>query len=225
MGAESVRGEGEYPRRDMSPATIFHALDRHSGSTSAILTAALVLVTGYAFTNRRVVTEMKAARDAALLPKLALEFHRLGPNVVDLAIRNVGPGAALNIDVHVEWLPTDQAMGPTRIHWRRNLLSPGEQAELAPPGDLNGNLEHLPTLFRDILLRGNMQDATGKPYAVDEAFGTITEWRDLLGDAHELWRPPEPERRMADALAKEFAKPIKDAGRALSEIAAGLSRR
>lgn len=210
----------------MRLATIFDTLDGHSGSTSAILTAALVLVTGYyAITNRRVLMEMKAARDAALLPKLALEFHRLGPNVVDLAIRNVGPGAALNVDVHVEWLPADQAASPTRVHWRRNLFSPGEQAELAPPGDLNGNLGHLPTLFRDMLLTGSMQDATGKPYAVDEAFGNITEWRDLLGDAHELWQPPEPERRMADALAKEFAKPIADASRALSEIAAGLSRR
>jgi len=203
-------------------ATIIHSLDQHSGSVSAVLTAALVLVTGYyAAMNRRAVQEMRAARNAALLPKLALEFHRLGPMVVDLAIRNVGPGAAIAIDVEIEWLPVikDDA---SKIRWRRNLLSSGEQVELAPPGDRNGNLDTLPKVYRDIRLRGAMQDAGGKPYVVEEAFGNITEWRDLLGDAHEIWRPPEPERRMSEAFARQFD--VDGVSRAVKEIAASLLR-
>ncbi len=204
-------------------ASIFDTLDRHSGSATVLLTAALVLVTAYyAWMNRRAVSEMKAARDATLLPKLALEFHRLGPNVVDLAIRNVGPGAALNIDVVVEWLPADAADGPT-VRWRRNLMSPGEQVELFPPGDLNGNLDVLPTRYRDIKLRGAMEDAAGKAYEVNEEFGNITEWRDLLGDAHESWHPPESERRLADAFSREFKPTLKELSGALKDAATALS--
>ena len=210
-------------------ASIFDTLDHHSGSATVILTAALVMVTAYyALMNRRAVTEMKAARDVTLLPKLALEFHRLGPNVVDLAIRNVGPGAALNIDVVVEWSSVDpEAESPT-VRWRRNLMSPGEQVELFPPGDLNGNLDVLPTVYRDIKLRGTMEDAASKPYDVDEQFGNITEWRDLLGDAQESWHPPEAERRLADAFSREFKPPLKElstAVKAVGETIAAQARR
>jgi hypothetical protein len=187
-------------------------------TATVILTAALVLITAYyAWTNRRVLEEMGAAREAAVLPKLALEFHRLGPTVVDLAIRSVGPGAALDIDVAVEWVPADEDAKAPTIRWRRNLLSPGEQVELFPPGDLNGNLDTLPTIYRDIRLRGSMEDVLGKSHTVDEAFGNITEWRDLLGDAHESWKPPEPERRLAEALGREFKSPLTGLGDAAKE--------
>jgi hypothetical protein len=201
-------------------------LDHHSGSVTVFLTAALVLVTAfYALMNRRAVMEMKAARDATILPKLALEFHRLGPNVVDLAIRNVGPGAALKIDVEVEWSPADATSSTPKVRWRRNLMSPGEQVELFPPGDLNGNLDVLPSLYRDIRLRGGMEDAVGKRYVVDEMFGDITEWRSLLGDAHESWHPPEPERRLAEALGREFKPTLDGLSSAVRDGASALGQR
>jgi hypothetical protein len=205
-------------------ASALNTLDHHSGSATVLLTAALVLVTAYyAWTNRRVVQEMKAARDATLLPKLALDFHRLGPNVVDLAIRNVGPGAALDIEVEVEWVPVDASTNAPTIPWRRNLMSPGEQVELAPPGELNGNLDVLPGAYRDIRLRGTMKDAAGKRYVVNEIFGDITGWRELLKDANELWHPPEPERRAADALSHEFKPALTEMARALKEGVTVLS--
>ena len=87
-----IRSPQWLPGSSTMIASIFDTLDRHSGSATVLLTAALVLVTAYyAWMNRRAVSEMKAARDATLLPKLALEFHRLGPNVVDLAIRTLAP--------------------------------------------------------------------------------------------------------------------------------------
>jgi hypothetical protein len=84
-------------------ADLFGSLDRHQGASTAILTAALVAVTVfYAWQNRKMVGEMKKARDATILPKLALDLHALGPTVFDLAIKNVGPGAALDIDVQTD---------------------------------------------------------------------------------------------------------------------------
>lgn len=204
----------------MALASLIDFLDKHQGAATAILTAALVLVTVvYAWQNRRMVREMKHARDATILPKLALEFHRLGPNVVDLAIRNVGPGAALDIDVKTEWVLTAAAESAPGARWRRNLLSPGEQVELFPPGDLGGNLDSLPERFTEVRLRGTMVDATGAPHKVDESFPNLPEWRNLLRDAHESWHPPEPERRNADALYKKFERPLRDLTKATNEVA------
>ena len=207
----------------MTLATLIDSLDRHQGASTAILTAALVLVTAvYAWQNRKMVREMKHARDATILPKLALEFHRLGPNVVDLAIRNVGPGAAIDIDVRTEWVPTAEGATAPGARWRRNLLSPSEQVELFPPGDLNGNLDSLPERFKEVRLRGTMIDAAGTTHKVDERFSDLPEWRRILGDAHESWHPPEPERRAADALYKKFERPLKDLTNATNEVARAI---
>ena len=207
----------------MTFATLIDSLDRHQGASTTILTAALVLVTAvYAWQNRRMVREMKHARDATILPKLALEFHRLGPNVVDLAISNVGPGAAIDIDVQTEWVPTTADATAPGARWRRNLLSSGEQVELFPPGDLGGNLDSLPERFKEIRLRGTMVDAAGTAHNVDERFADLPEWRRILGDAHESWHPPEPERRAADAMYSKFERPLKDLTKATNEIARAL---
>lgn len=132
-------------------ADLFGSLDRHQGASTAILTAALVAVTVfYAWQNRKMVGEMKKARDATILPKLALDLHTLGPTVFDLAIKNVGPGAALDIDVQTEWMPVDESAAAPGVRWRRNILSPGGQVELFPPGELSGNHESLPETYKEV---------------------------------------------------------------------------
>ena len=55
-------------------------LDDHTGAFTALLTAVLILVTiYYSYETRHMVTEMAKTRELAILPKLALEFRRLGP--------------------------------------------------------------------------------------------------------------------------------------------------
>jgi len=204
----------------MPVASVTHFLDQHQGAVTTVLTAVLLCVTFfYAWQNRKMVKEMQQARSATILPKLALEFHRLGPMVVDLAIRNVGPGAALEIDVEVEWVPTHASGAGKGVAWRRNLLSPGEQVELFPPGDLNGNIDTLPREYREIHLHGSMADAAGRKYLVDEKFGKLPEWREVIGDARESWKPPQPEKRAADALYQKFEHPLKDLTNAVNSVA------
>jgi hypothetical protein len=206
-------------------ATLIDELDRHQGASTAILTAALVLVTSfYAWQNRAMAREMKRARDATILPKLALDFHRLGPNVVELAIRNVGPGAALDIDVRTEWVPIAPGQTTPQTRWRRNLLSPGEQVELAPPGDLSANMNHLPSTYKEIRLLGTMADAAGTRHVVNERFPDLAEWREVLHTALESWTPPEPERRAADALYKKFEPPLRELKGATHEVARAIQR-
>jgi hypothetical protein len=204
-------------------ASVTDFLDQHQGAVTTVLTVVLLGVTFfYAWQNRKMVKEMQQARYATILPKLALEFHRLGPMVVDLAIRNVGPGAALDIDVEVEWVPAHASDSIKGVAWRRNLLSPGEQIELFPPGDLNGNIDTLPETYKEIRLHGTMVDAGGREHLVDESFGKLAEWREVIGDARESWKPPQPEKRAADALYQKFERPLKDITSAVNSVAVAL---
>lgn len=204
-------------------ATFIDSLDQHQGASTALLTGVLVLITGYyAFQNRAMVQEMKHARDAALLPKLALDFHRLGPTAMTLAIRNVGPGAALDVDVTVTWEPLTEG-SPPQQRWRRNVLAHGEQADFMPPGEtVNDSLNHLPMTYRRVLLDGTMKDAAGKEHTVAEVFEDLKEWRKVLGDAHQRYVIPDAEKRAADEFAKRFEPHLRGMQQALREVAARL---
>jgi hypothetical protein len=199
-------------------------LDEHQGAAAALLTAALVLVTiYYALQNRQMVIEMRRSRDLAILPKLALDFHRLGPTAVTVAIKNVGPGAALDIDISMIWEPLAAGERIDR-RWRRNVLAPGEQADFMPPGTLNGNINSLPAHYQRIRLKGVMVDAAGKKQNVDEVFDELPKWREVLSDAHQRFVAADPERRLAEALAKQFDSSVKDLARGTHEMARAAAK-
>jgi hypothetical protein len=186
-------------------ATFIDYMDDHSGAFTAILTAVLILVTiYYAIQNQRMVGEMRKSRELAILPSLALEFHRLGPNSMTLAIKNVGPGAALDIDVQMIYEPVaGGAAEREERRWRSNVMASGEAHDFMPPGELSNNLNTLTESFQAIRLRGTMKDAAGKQHTVDASFSDLPEWREVLGGAHQRW-VDEPERRMAKAFADKF---------------------
>jgi hypothetical protein len=206
------------------PASIIDYLDKHAGAFTAILTAVLILVTAYyAIQNHRIVTEMRRTRNAAILPRLALEFHRLGPVVVTVAIKNVGPGAAHAIDVRLIYEARDPGHPSVERRWRHNVLSSGEQYDFTPPGELKGNIDTLPATYQAIRLRGSMRDATGAIYEVDEAFDDLPEWRDVLHDTHVRWVAATPERRLAEELAKKIDPAATKLERNLDAIARAIS--
>jgi hypothetical protein len=188
-------------------ATVIDYLDAHAGAFTALLTAVLIIVTVYyAVQNHRMVTEMRKTRELALLPKLALELHRLAPVVVTIAVKNVGPGPAFGIDVRVTYEPIANS-APEERRWRRNVLVSGEQHDFFPPGELNDNLNSLPARYRAIRLVGSMTDAAGKAHAVDESFSDLNEWREVLHAASERF-VADPERRLADELGKKLERPL-----------------
>jgi hypothetical protein len=206
-------------------ADIVDYLDQHQGAAAVILTAVLVLVTiYYAIQNGRMVVEMRRTRGLVILPKLALDFHRLGPTTVTLAIKNVGPGAALGVDVKVVWEPL--ATGErTENRWRRNVLAPGEQADFMPPGTgLSGNIDSLPAKYRRVRLVGTMVDAAGVSHGVSEVFDELPEWREVLGDAHQRFVAADPEKRLAEALQKQFENPLKNLTAGAREVARAVER-
>jgi hypothetical protein len=199
-------------------ATVFSYLDKHQGGFTAILTLCLVGITFYyAIQNRRMVAEMKKARDATILPKLAIDLHALGPNAVALAIKNVGPGAALDIDVRTEWVPAFTSLEVAGKRWRKNLMASGEQVVLFPPGELGGNLTPLTETYREVRLRGELKDVGGRVREVDEAFEDLAQWAKVIHD--QAWKNPDQEIRAADAMAKKFEPALKNLAKAVSQIA------
>jgi hypothetical protein len=116
-------------------------------------------------------------------------------------------------------MPIENAQPTPGARWRRNLLSPQEQVELFPPGDLNANVDHLPQTYKEIRLLGTMRDAVGNRQQVDERFLDLPEWRDVVHAAHERWTAPEVERRVADAMYRKFERPLGDLTRATQEVA------
>ncbi len=83
---------------------------------AAHLTFALIVLTAvYAFHTQRMVQDGADARadDPA---KLALSVHKLRPTAVNISVRNVGPGAAVDVDVQLICEPVGNAKQDTR-HW------------------------------------------------------------------------------------------------------------
>ncbi len=187
------------------PASILSDLNDNAGGATALLTAVLIAVTAYyAWQNRRMVGETQATRELAILPKLALEMHGLGPTAMTVAVRNVGPGPALRVDVRLVYEPLNAGSPPAESRWRRNVLSPTEQFDFMPPGDLNNNLNTLPAAFKAIRLVGEMKDASGRAHMVDERFEDLPARREMLGGANQRWTAADPERRFAEELHKKF---------------------
>lgn len=209
----------------MIVATVIRYLDQHSGAFTALLTLALVGVTiYYAIQNRRMVAEMREARNAGILPKLGLEFHRLGPTAMTVAIRNVGPGAALDVDIRARFEPVESTREAPEFRWRRNILGPGEQYDFLPPGDLSDNLNTLTAAYQAVRLEGSMRDAAGTTHVVDEAFDDLPEWRSVLHQARQRFTDPAPERRLAEALHNRFKQPLGQIDRDLQALTRVVSR-
>jgi hypothetical protein len=209
--------------RVLPHATVVDYLDKHSGASTGLLTFALVLVTiYYAAQNRRMVLEMGKTRALAILPKLAIEFRHIGPNTMDVAVKNVGPGPALAVDIELRFDPADASAAPYIRRYRQNLLVPGEQQVFAPPGVLNASLDTIPHTYRAIRLTGSMRDASGTTHVVNETYDNLSEWRDLLHEAHRLWTPPEPERRLAEALSKKFESPLRNLTAQVQGVASAI---
>lgn len=209
----------------MLSANLLHFLDEHQGAVVAFLTALLVLVTMYyAVQNRQMVMEMRRSRNLAILPRLALDFHRLATTTVTLAVKNVGPGAALDIDVTMIWEPSSSGKSCVERRWRRSILAPGEQADFMPPGSLSGNMNLLPSTYRRIRLQGALTDAAGRRHDVDEVFDDLAEWREVLKGARQRYVAADPERRVAEAFSKKFDASIRDLLNSVRDIAVALRR-
>jgi hypothetical protein len=202
----------------MVTATVTTYLDNHSGAATVLLTAILVVINAYyAFQNWQLRQETRKGRAEAIRPKLALEFHRLAPTVTTIAVRNVGPGVAFAVDVKIAFVP-HEGDAASEQRWRANILESGAQGDFMPPGDLNDNLNGLPSMFREIRLSGTLKDTDGIEHAVQDEVVDLADWREALHDARQRFTQAEPERRLAEALEKPIKKASDDVGRRIDNL-------
>ena len=98
------------------------------------LTSVLVGITAfYAWQNYRMANEMRAAREVAVLPKLALHLGMVGPAHGFVYLSNVGPGAALDIDIGITFVPHEGSADSQVEHrWSATVMAPGETHHFFP---------------------------------------------------------------------------------------------
>jgi hypothetical protein len=152
------------------------------------LTAALVLVTGYyAWQNRQMVKEMRAARAVAVMPKLAITMTHIGPDLWFPTVVNAGPGAALDVDVEIALEPG----AGDRRRWRAAVMAPGERHEFFIREESGQGLEHLGKVverYEEVTLRGSCTDVLGNLPVITERM-ELREWRALIEEGGERLIP------------------------------------
>ena len=121
-----------------------------------VLTAALVLVTAYyAYQTRETVKELRGARAASIMPKLAMNLDYVGGAVFFVVLGNTGTGPALEVDLTMSYEPE----GP-RIRWTSPLMSVGERARFLGPEEIHLMTE-LIDKYERVVLTGSCLDALG----------------------------------------------------------------
>jgi hypothetical protein len=143
--------------------------------------------------------EMRETRRLSVRPKLALQVLPHGPTHGHLALKNLGPGAALEVDVTLRFEP----LGESRP-WRTDVLVPGEQAEFEFPSPA---VDAPPFSFADlerdkvrVLLQGSARDVGWKKHTVwDEVDASA--WSSTVERSRQLYVKP-PMQRIADELEK-----------------------
>lgn len=179
-------------------------------SATEVLTAVLVLVTGYyAWQNRKMAQEMAAARRVAVLPKLALEWTMVSPVLGFPTVKNVGPGPALDVDISVHFDPLSDQKGEDVRRWTASVIVPGEDKQFLPTGGEGGGMMDTDALARTysrIRLTGGYRDALGEAQIADDLLPDIAEWRRISKEAHGRWEEPDPAKRLSRDLAERLGK-------------------
>jgi hypothetical protein len=186
-----------------------------------ILTAVLVVITGfYAWQNLRMANEMRAARGVSVLPKLGISLGMVGPQHGFVYVTNVGPGAALDVDIRLVFEPLDnEPHHRMETHWTASVIAAGETQDFMPErrtadqqsgeGDIL-DIDALIGTYRAIRLIGTYQDALGTKHKVDDVLSDLAHWWHLQTHSGAHWRHPDPDHRfgstLADRLNQKFSR-------------------
>lgn len=178
--------------------------------TTTVLTGVLVVITGYyAWQNRKMAREMAAARRISVFPKLVLEWTMASPVLGFPTLKNVGPGAALDVDITICFEALDEG-GPNELRqWTASVVVPGEERQFLPPSADGGAMmdtEALARSYSRVVLRGHYRNALGESQVADDVLTNIAEWRAISKAAHARWDEPDPTKRLAKELAERLGK-------------------
>lgn len=150
---------------------------RMAAATSATAAATNALV---ASTNA-LVCETERARLAAVLPVLAINIDWWGEYAF-VVLHNVGPGAALDVDVQLEFVADqkEEVYGDAFRLWRTNVMPSGVRHRFSPPRNSSGQsmtADELAHVVNTITLSGTVKDSLGMEHRVSNV---IPAFRALL---------------------------------------------
>ena len=144
--------------------------------SAAALTTSVILawVTGYyAFQNRRMVVEMVAQRKQSVRPHLVLELYWVGALNVDIRLRNVGQGPAMDVNARLEFVPLGGGDPVVRL-FEVSVLEVGRYHDFFPPN--NATAENLANNYESVRLSGQTTDVYGDPISVADAVTDLRSW-------------------------------------------------
>jgi hypothetical protein len=163
---------------------------------TGLLAAAALVYAGFA---GWAAWEMRETRRLSIRPKLALQVLPHGLNHGHLALTNLGPGAALEVDVMLTFEP----LGESRP-WRTDILVPGERAEFMFPSPA---VDAPPFNFADlerenvrVLLEGSARDVGWNKHAVRDEVDASA-WSSTVERSRQLYVKP-PMQRIGDELER-----------------------
>jgi hypothetical protein len=179
-------------------------------NTTTVLTGVLVVITGYyAWQNRKMAQEMAAARRISVFPKLVLEWTMASPVLGFPTLKNVGPGAALDVDITISFEALREGGLTESRNWTASVVVPGEERQFLPPSTGGGGMmdtEAVARAYSRVVLTGHYRDALGEPQVAADVLPDIAEWRAISKAAHARWEEPDPTKRLAKELAERLGK-------------------
>lgn len=144
-------------------------LQLYNGLITAISTFILVIVTGiYVILTNKILKESEKTRKTMFLPNIKPTVKFFSPTNAFLEVRNVGPGAAANVQVKY-W--SDFNKGEPAV-WKTPLMSPNETQELTLKKDRKWivelkELSKLITIYFEI----KYEDPWGEKHSFDYNLG------------------------------------------------------
>lgn len=160
------------------------------------LELALVILTGVlAITTAVYAWYTRAMLRLSVRPKIALVIDPVGPNAVFVALRSLGHGPALDIEVELTFDPPGE-----RRQWRNEALAPGQQARFIPP-EVEGkhliDLKALSGLDVHVRLRGTVKDLLGKTHSADDDLA-LGEWARVVEESGQEYFQEPLERSLRE---------------------------
>lgn len=163
-----------------------------------VLTAALVLVTAvYAYFTARMVTEQREGRLLSIRPTIALDIAMRSGTLGEIAVRNLGPGHAVGLELVFTFEPL-----PERRSWTAHTILAGDERRLQPPKS-DAGLMHMPELSEQgvrVRASGAVTDVLGQGHEINEELD-LRGWWELAVDARERLSR-DPLERIANAIDK-----------------------
>lgn len=147
-----------------------------------ILTAVLVLVTGYyAWQTQEMVQEMRRARGVQVMPRLMPSLRLVGGGHCFPRLLNVGPGSALMVDVEISYEPG----GPSAL-WSSPVVASGEVHDfyLKEAGIDLARAHQLMQQYSELRLAGTCRTALGDSIPVDEVVNVREFWERTKNSNH-----------------------------------------